>query len=150
MLRYIPIALVLMMSPAVAAELTKADVDKIATTYVAAFNKQDAAAIGTHFTKDGVHVNPTGIRVPAEYYTEGFKAGLNKLDVTIDQVKPLTADTGIAMGEFTITGKSDKGEPITVKGRWTVILVNEGGVWKIRMLTGFPVPQPEVKAEAKQ
>lgn len=135
------LGLILMISPALAAPLTKADADNIVVTYVAAFNKQDAAGIQSHFTKDGVHVNPTGIRVPAEYYAESFKAGMTKLDVTVDQVHPLGADVGIATGQFTVTGKNDKGEPMKVSGRWADTLVNEGGAWKIRMLAGFPVPE---------
>lgn len=121
--------------------LTKADMEKLATTYEGHFNKQDAAGIGTLFTKDGVHVNPTGIRNPVEYYGESFKAGFNKLDVTVEQVHQVTADTAIATGTFAISGKDDKGEPLKAGGRWSDTLVNEGGVWKIRMLTGFPIPE---------
>ena len=73
------LALILLSSPVFAAELNKA----------------------TLFTKDGLHVNQTGFRNVAEYYGEAFKAGFNKLDAAVDQVHPLTADTGIAMGTFT-------------------------------------------------
>ena len=125
-----------------AAELNKADVEKIAATYMEKFSAQDATGIATLFTKDGIHVNQTGFRNVAEYYAEAFKAGFNKLEVTADQVHPLTADTGIAMGTFTITGKNPDGQPLTASGRWSDVLVNEGGVWKIRMLTGFPNAPP--------
>ena len=92
------LALILLSSPVFAAELNKADVEKIAATYMEKFSAQDAAGIATLFTKDGLHVNQTGFRNVAEYYGEAFKAGFN---AAVDQVHPLTADTGIAMGTFT-------------------------------------------------
>lgn len=99
------LALILLSSPVFAAELNKADVEKIAATYMEKFSAQDAAGIATLFTKDGLHVNQTGFRNVAEYYGEAFKAGFNKLDAAVDQVHPLTADTGIAMGTFTTPAK---------------------------------------------
>ena len=101
MLRSTATGLILMMSPAMAAEFTKEDVDKNGVVYINGYNKKDSNAIGKLFTKDGVHVNPTGIRNLAEYYDEIFKAGFDKLELSIDQVHPLTADTGIAIGTFT-------------------------------------------------
>ena len=132
-----------MSSPAFAAELSKADVDKNAAVYIESYTKKDANAIGTLFTKDGVHVNPAGIRNVVEYYGEVFKAGFDKLETSVDQIDPLTADTGIAIGQFTISGKNDKGEPLKVSGRFSQVLVNEGGAWKIRMLTAVPIPPPK-------
>ena len=149
MLRSTALCLILMMSPAMAAEMTKDDATKLASTYMAAFNKQDSAGIASHFTKDGVHVNPTGIRKPAEYYDELFKAGMTKLDVTVDEVKNVKADIALAVGEFTVTGKDKEGKDLKVQGRWADTLVNEGGAWKIRMLVGFPVPPPKTEAAAK-
>ena len=132
----------MMMAPALAAPLTKADVDKNGAIYIDSYTKQDAKTIGTLFTKDGVHVNTSGIRDVVEFYGEVFKAGFNKLEITsVDQVQPLTADTGIAIGTFTLTGKNDKGEPIKANGRFSQVLVNEGGAWKIRMLTAVPLPE---------
>jgi ketosteroid isomerase-like protein len=135
------LSLFLVASPAISAPLNKADVDKIATAYMDGFGKKDSKAIAALFTKDGLHVNQSGFRNPAEYYDEGFKAGFDKLDATVDQVHPLTADTGIAMGQFTLTGKNAEGKDLKVSGRWSDVLVNENGVWKIRMLTGFPNPE---------
>lgn len=138
------IGLLMVASPALGAELNKADVEKIVTAYEASFNKQDANGVAALYTKDGVHVNQSGFRNVAEYYGESFKAGFTKLDAKVEQVHPLTADTGIAMGTFELTGKSPDGQPLKANGRWSDVLVNEGGAWKIRMLTGFPNP-PEKK-----
>lgn len=135
------LGLVLIMSPAMAAELNKEDAGKIAVAYMDGFNKKDSKAIAALFTKDGVHYNPTGMRNPVEYYDDTFKAGFDKLDATVDQVYPMTADTGIRMGQFTLTGKNAEGKDLKVSGRWSDVLVNENGVWKIRMLTGFPIPE---------
>jgi ketosteroid isomerase-like protein len=142
-MRSISTALVLlgMLSPVMAAELSKADREKIGAAYEASFNKKDAAGIAALFTKDGIHVNQSGIRKPAEFYGEVFKSGFDKLDAKVEQVYPLTADTAIASGTFVITGKSDKGEALKASGRWSDTLINEGGAWKIKMLTAFPDPE---------
>jgi uncharacterized protein (TIGR02246 family) len=126
----------------------KQEVTKIAESYMACFNKQDASCIAALYTKDGFIVNPAGKHVLTEYYGGAFKAGMNKLESTVEETWQIDNDSPGAMGKFHVTGKNDKGEPMDSAGIWTAAYVKQDGGWKIRMLTAAPKP-PEQKAAAK-
>ena len=130
--------------PATAADADlKQEVQKIGVAFAENFNKQNAAGIAALFATGGVHVNPTGPTTDvAKRQEDGFKAGFNHLDVTVDQVSPLGADAALGLGEYSITGKKQSGEPLDVTGRWTAVYVREGGTMKIRMLTALPKAPP--------
>ena len=112
----------------------KQEVSKIAAAYVDCFNKQDAACIAALYTKDGFLVNPAGKHAIPVYYGNAFKAGMNKLEVTVDE------DTPAAVGKFHITGKNDKGDALNASGTRTAVYVKVDGKWKARMLTAAPIP----------
>ena len=78
----------------------------------------------------------------AQTYEGIFKAGFNHNEITVDEALPLGADTAIATGEYHITGKNQNGEPLDVVGRRTGAYVNQGGNWKIRMVSAFPKAPP--------
>ena len=118
----------------------KQEVSKIASAYMDCFSKQDPACIAALYTKDGFLVNPAGKHEISAYYGGAFKAGMNKLEITVDEVWQIDNDTPGAMGKFRATGKNDKGEPIDSAGVWTAAYVQEGGKWKPRMLTAAPTP----------
>jgi len=126
--------------PAVAADTDlMQQVEKVGTTYVENFDKQNAAGIAALFAIGGVHVTPAGPTTDvANRYEVAFKAGFNHLEATLDQVSPLGADLALGLGEYHITGKNQSGEPLDVTGRWTAVYVLEGGTMKIRMLTALP------------
>jgi ketosteroid isomerase-like protein len=90
----------------------KQEITKIASAYMDCFSKQDPACIAALYTKDGFIVNPAGKHVITEYYGGAFKAGLTKLEATVDEVWEIDNDTPGAMGKFRVTGKNDKGEPM--------------------------------------
>ena len=128
--------------PAAAADLRQ-EVDKLSSTYAERFNKQDAAGVAALFAKGGLFVNPTGAQTNVAQTLEGtFKAGLTHLEVTVDQVSPIGADAGIGLGEVTLSGKNQNGEPIKAVFRWTAVYVVEDGSWKVRMLTSLPKAPP--------
>lgn len=118
----------------------KQEVGRLASAYMDCFNKQDAACIAALYTKDGFLVNPAGKHAIPVYYGNAFKAGMNKLEVTVDEAWQLDNDTPGAMGKFRVTGKNDKGEPMESAGIWTGVYVKEDGKWKARMLTAAPLP----------
>ena len=122
------------------AEDMKQEFTKIAANYMACFNKQDAACIAALYTKDGFIVNPAGKHEIQVYYGNAFKAGLNKLESTVEEVWQVDNDTPGAMGKFHATGKNDKGEPMDSAGVWTAVYVKQDGQWKARMLTAAPNP----------
>jgi uncharacterized protein (TIGR02246 family) len=132
----IPFAL----SAPASADDMKQEVSKIASAYMDCFSKQDPACIAALYTKDGFIVNPAGKHEIPVYYGGAFKAGMNKLEVTVDDVWQIDNDTPGAMGKFRVTGKNDKGDPMDSAGIWTAVYVKEDGKWKARMLTAAPTP----------
>jgi uncharacterized protein (TIGR02246 family) len=126
----------------------KQEITKIASAYMDCFSKQDAACIAALYTKDGFLINPAGKHVVTEYYAGAFKAGLTRLEATVEDVWQIDNDTPGAMGKFHVTGKSEKGEAMDMAGVWTAAYVKEDGKWKARMLTAAPKP-PEQKTAAK-
>ena len=71
-----------------------------------------------------------------------FKAGFNSIEAKVDQVWTLGPDTGIGMGQASLTGKNQSGAPIESSNFWTATYVKEDRNWKIRMLSGFPKAPP--------
>ncbi len=130
--------------PAAAADADlKQEVQKIAATYAENFDKQNAAGIAALYATGGVQVNQAGPTTDvAQRYEGAFKAGFNHLDVTVDQVSALGADTALGLGEYHIAGKKQSGEPLDASGHWSAIYVPEGGTMKIRMLTAVPKAPP--------
>jgi ketosteroid isomerase-like protein len=133
-------------SAAAADTTVKQEVEKIASAYAESFNRQDASGIAALFASGGVLVNPTGLHADIEQFVQGaFKAGFDRLEITVNEVWPLGIDAALAMGEFRQTGKNQSGAPIENAGLWTATDVREDGHWKIRMLTGMPKAQPAPK-----
>ena len=119
----------------------KKDVEAIAASYMAAFNKQDAAGIAALYTPDGQLINPVGVHKNVQVALEGmFKSGLDKLEATADQAKLLDPKIGIAQGTFHQTGKAPDGKPLDFQGKWVATYTNDGGKWKIVVLTAVMNP----------
>jgi ketosteroid isomerase-like protein len=134
-----------LLTPAIAADdqSSQQEVVKIATAFTENFDKQNSAGIGALFTKDGIFVNPAGPHTDvAQFYAGAFKAGINKIEISVKQAAALGADTMIGIGEFQTSGKNDSGAAIGETGVWTATYTREGGTWKIRMLTGLPKAPP--------
>ena len=130
------VAAVSLIAPAASAQELGQEVEKLGAAYAAAFNKQDAAGIATLFTTDGVLVSPSGVKsgpaaIEQNYHTL-FKAGINHIEATVDQVSALGADAVLMIGEYHATGEGQYGA-IKIDGHWTEVGVREGGVLKIRL-----------------
>ena len=124
---------------------SKQDVEKIAAAYKENFEKQNASGVAALFTRDGVLVNPTGAHSDLAQFMEGaFKAGMNQIKITVEQATTIDPDKDsmVGIGEYEMTGKNSSGAAVEDKGRWTATYLREGGIWKIRMLTGFPAAPP--------
>jgi ketosteroid isomerase-like protein len=125
------------------ADLKKQVVEQNAAPYMESFNKQDVAGLVALYATGAIIVNPAGPHTDIAKFSEGaFKAGLNHIETTLDQVWPSGADTTLGMGKFRATGKNQSGAPIEVSGHWTATHVREGGKWKIRMSSIIPQPPP--------
>lgn len=111
--------------------------------YVAAFNRKDVAGVVAHYASDAVVVNAMGLRTDIPQLIEGlFKAGMDRLEATVDQAWALGSDTALGMGKFRISGTDQNGTPLLAAGYWTVTYVQENGQWKIRMSSIIPQPPP--------
>lgn len=121
----------------------KMQLEKMASSYVESYSKQDPAGLVALYAKGGVLVTPMGVQADlAAVYGGAFKAGFNRVEVKIDQAWPLGADAALATGTYRATGKNPSGAPLEQGGLWTATYVREGGTFKIRMLTAFPPAPP--------
>ncbi|WP_368506933.1 DUF4440 domain-containing protein [Bradyrhizobium lupini] len=115
------------------------EVVKIAVSFTENFDKQNSAGIGALFTKDGVFVNPTGAHTDvAQFYAEAFKAGIDRIEITVKQAAAVGADAMIGMGEYRTSGKAPSGAAISETGLWTGTYVRDGGCGKSECSPGFP------------
>src|ERR1700712_2023893 len=107
-------SLLLSAIPATASDL-KEEIGKIGSAYEQHFNKKDAAGITSLYTKNYLRVTQNGIEPDnTKFYEDGFKAGLNRLEVKTTEVQPLSENMALSTGEAHITGKSEKGDSIDV------------------------------------
>lgn len=143
-------SLLLSAVPATAADQNlKEEIGKIASAYEQHFDKQDAAAITSLYTKNYLRVTQNGIEPDnTKFYEDAFKAGLNRLEVKVTEVQPLSENMALSTGEAHITGKSEKGDPLEITAIWTALDVRENGQWKIRMLTSAPKAPPQQPQQA--
>ena len=134
--------------PAMAADI-KQEVEKVAADYAACVSKQDPACVAALYTKDGVQINPGGVKTDLKAtYEQNFKNGTNKIEIRMGQLWPINNDLILGEGETDIFGKNDKGEPTKTTVFWSVMDVRENGQMKIRMLTVAPKPPPAKEASA--
>jgi ketosteroid isomerase-like protein len=143
-------SLLLSAIPATAADQNlKEELGKVASAYEQSFNKQDAVGITSLYTKNYLRVTADGIVADnTKYYEDGFKAGLNHLEIKTNEVQSLSENMALLSGEARVTGKSEKGDPLDLTVIWTALDVRENGQWKIRMLTSLPKPPPQPQEAA--
>jgi uncharacterized protein (TIGR02246 family) len=128
---------------------TRQQIEKIVAANQDAENKQDAAAIAGRYTQDGVLVSPfrrplvtRGRQEIEKAYKEAFKAIQDRhIEIKVDDVSPLGTNAAVGVGNFEVTGKGQNGA-VKVDGDWTAVWVNDGGEWKVRLLTVFTPPSP--------
>lgn len=131
-------------TPADSADLKKQLVEQNAAPYEESFNRQDVAGVVAHYANDAVVVNQAGLQTDLAKHWEGaFKAGIKRLESTVDQAWALGSDTALGTGKWRVTGKTESGAPIDLAGLWTAVYVREGGKWKIRMSSIIPQPPPK-------
>jgi uncharacterized protein (TIGR02246 family) len=126
---------------------TRRQIEQLAATFSERYNKQDASAVASMFTKDAVRVTSgnsapsVGPQAIEKIFKTQFESGFRHIDLVIDQVSPFGTDAAITVGRYEITGRGQDG-PLKVDGRWTEVEVREGGVWKIRHSTVVPKIEP--------
>ena len=103
--------------------------------FQAAYNKKDDKALKTMYTDDAVRVSTDGTTITG---SENIIADLvknysvGKVMIAIKQDKVVTADgSTTTTGTYHVTGKTDAGEAVEIKGSYTNTVVKVKGHWKI-------------------
>jgi uncharacterized protein (TIGR02246 family) len=124
---------------------TRQQIERIAAAYVENWNKHDAAGIAALYTKDGVQVTGSAVKSGTQEIEQAYQSAIKTFPQhngqTIEQILPLGNDAVIRIGQFHLSGEGQNG-PTKLDGRYTTVDVREGGTWKIRLLTGVPIPPP--------
>jgi len=114
----------------------------IAKAYAEAKSNNDAAAIAALFTRDAVFVTPEGPIISRQaiqkYYTDLYqrwhpKNCISKVDGNALHLIGTAGNELWATGEWGETGQGKNGEPLPIKGYWSMIYVREADDWKIRL-----------------
>jgi uncharacterized protein (TIGR02246 family) len=125
----------------------RSQIEQMTATFTGHYNKQDAAALASMFTKDALRVSSDETTVSAGpqaiegSFNTQFKNGFTRIELMVGQVSPLGLDTAVTIGKYHLTGQGRSG-PLEVDGHWSEVEVREGGVWKIRLLTFTPKTEP--------
>ncbi len=121
-------------NPLHAQGITK-DLLGFAKQFQAAYNKKDDKALKTMYTDDAVRVGTDGSTITGSEnivaeLVKNYSAG--KVTIEILQEKVVTTDgVTTTTGTYHVTGKTDAGEPIEIKGGYTNTVVKVKGHWKI-------------------
>ena len=120
-------------------------------------NNNDAAAVGELFAEDGVFVTDGGPFYGPEaigkFFVDLFKEW--RLSNHLIKTAPnshriiVTAENIAFNGEWSQTLQGKNGEPIPLKGYWSVIFVRQGEDWKILVDAFNVTPPPPAPAETK-
>jgi uncharacterized protein (TIGR02246 family) len=117
--------------------------------YDGAINDNDAAAIAALFTRDAVFVTTEGPIIGRQaiekWYADVFqwwhpKNHLLKVDGNAFHLIGTAGNELWATGEWSETGQSKNGEPLSIKGYKLLVFVREGDDWKIRVNTWNTTP----------
>ena len=104
----------------------------------AALREDNGAALAALFTEEAVCVTPQGVLIGREAIGEGLEHVFKDACMTsqifqIDQLYSLGGDAW-SVGQWWTTLQSLQGTAF-LSGYWSAILVQDGGAWKMRMLT---------------
>ena len=125
------------------AQDAKKTADDFGAKWVAAYDAGDAAALAGMFTQDGVFNAPSGAVVKGREAIEKALAGRMKAGWTKETVT--TNDAGAAgnaiwaAGDYALLGSGEVAGKQT-GGRFGWVLVRDGDVWRVTMLTANVSP----------
>src|SRR5947208_13946643 len=125
------------------AQDAKKTADDFATKWVATYDAGDAPALAALFTQDGVFNAPSGAALKGREAIEKALAGRMKAGWTKETVT--TNDAGAAgnavwaAGEYALVGSGEVAGKQT-GGRFGWVLVRDGEVWRVKMLTANVSP----------
>lgn len=139
----VPLAAATMAASTLADTELKKSLEQSIAAYSDAFGRQDVAGIVAQYAAGAVFVNATGPKTDIRAHHEAvFTRGLNRMRNTVDQVWTVGTGLALAIGTYRTTGKGPSGAALEVSGFWTATFVQDGGRWKIRMLSVIPQAPP--------
>src|SRR5260370_23037086 len=125
------------------AQDAKKTADDFAAKWVAAYDAGDSAALAEMFTQNGVFNAPSGAVVKGREAIEralagGMKAGWTKETVTTNDAGA-AGNAVWAAGDYGLLGSGEVAGKQT-GGRFGWVLVRDGDVWRVAMLTANVSP----------
>jgi len=118
---------------------------KLVDSYVAAFNKGDAAAVAEHWSKDGVFVNRTtgdrlvGRQAIEASFREMFADGaVGELQVEVESIRIIRPDVAVEDGTVRFVAQTG---PVDTTS-YTAIYVREQSEWKVDSIRETASPAP--------
>ena len=108
---------------------TKADVQKAADQYMAAYNNRDAAALGRMHSDDAsVSLSQWTVQGrPAieAAFTKEFGAGVQFTNITVEQSQR-TGDINVSRGTWAAEMKGPDGKAMPISGHWLIVGTCQG------------------------
>ncbi|MCZ6538344.1 MAG: SgcJ/EcaC family oxidoreductase, partial [Chloroflexi bacterium] len=134
---------------------TRGDQDKaimkLVNSYVAAFNEGDAAAVATHWSKDGLFVNRTtgdrlvGREAIEASFREMFSDGpAGELQVEVESIRLVRPDVAVEDGTVRFVPQTG---PVDTTS-YTAIHVREENEWKLDSIRETASPSPPTNYDA--
>jgi ketosteroid isomerase-like protein len=117
-------------------------------------NNNDPAAFAANYTRDAVFVTTegplAGRQAVQKRYTDLFqrwhpKNRITKLDGNAPHLIGTAGNELWGTGEWSETGQGKTGEPLPIKGCWSIIYVREADDWKIRMMAWNSTPDSVIR-----
>lgn len=121
-------------------------VDAIRTDFTQAVAQGDGATAAALYTADAITYRPdgsmgSGTEGIAAAYQELFEVGFNA--VTIEPMETIQhGDWGWEIGAYTYTGQSAEGDSLSLPGEYSLLLMQEDGMWKIHRSVAFATRAP--------
>lgn len=105
------------------------DVQKLASDWMNAYNKRDAATIADMYTNDGIYSNSawtaSGRSAIADALNEEFALGTKINSITVDQAQRI-GDMSFSRGTWAAGMKGPDGKDVTVNGHWLIVAKCQG------------------------
>jgi uncharacterized protein (TIGR02246 family) len=130
----------------------KAEVQKIADDWKAAFQAKDADKIASLYTEDSVYINPEGsYHGPVAIKTEISKviARGDTVDAIITERAFQDGDVAISVGKYAGRSPNASGKERLGHGHWIVSLKNSNGMWRIATHTAVAAGARPAKMKKK-
>jgi ketosteroid isomerase-like protein len=109
---------------------TKADIQKAADQYMAAYNNRDASALGKMHSDDATvslsQWTVQGRPAIEAAFTKEFGAGVQFTNITVEQSQR-TGDINVSRGTWAAEMKTPDGKTMPISGHWLIVGACQGG-----------------------